>query len=826
MLEALYKKFIFRKPKAILAFLAVLILLLGFFASKLEIDASAETLLLENDKDLEYSRVITELYRAEDSLVLTFTPKTGDIFDPQALVLLKKLEIEIEALPLVDSVTTVLNVPLLQSPAKPVRELLKKIPTLESPDTNMTLAKKELLSSPLYSENLVSPDFKTMALSINLVYDTLYFELLKKRDDLQAKKREKSIAKDELVVLKEAQETFKEYRDKTRAENHENILAIRAIMENYKDENVALHLGGLPMIADDLVTFVKSDLKTFSYVVFGLLILMLGILFRQARWIFLPLTVCIVAVIVTSGLLGLFGWEITVVSSNFISLQLIMTMSLVIHLTVKYRELLEKSPESSQEALVLETVSSMAKPSFFVVITTITGFSSLVLSQILPIINFGWMMSIGVSISLLTTFVLFPAVVMLLEKITPKKKAVSEFSFTNLIATITYKNRKPVLLITGLFVLFSLSGATQLFVENSFINYFKQESQLYQGMAVIDQKLGGTTPLDVIINFKEAEETVSALSQEDDLDSFDDEFESDEYSEEYWFTEYKMEKVKEVHRYLETLPAVGKVLSLATMGEVGKTFNDGKYLDSFELALLYKELPQSFKKVVLSPYINIEKNQLRVMVRIKDSMEGLRRDALIKQINHDLTKIVNPQSEDFKLTGMLILYNNMLNSLFDSQIRTLGAVVFVLFLMFLVLFRSLKVALIAITVNIIPVGVIFGVMGWLSIPLDMMTITIAAISIGIAVDNTIHYIHRYKTEFAQSNDYVLSMFNSHRSIGTAMYYTAITIMIGFSVLMLSEFVPTIYFGLLTLVAMLMAILADLMLLPTLLLLFKPFKKLS
>lgn len=825
MIENFYTRFILRYPKTILLVLGLVITLLGFFAAKLEIDASAETLMLENDKDLEFSRVITERYRVEDFLVLTFTPKNGDIFAPHSLQTLKKLQDDIVKLPLVDSVTTVLTVPLLQSPAKPVRELLKKIPTLESPDTNMTQAKKELLSSPLYRENLVSKDFKTTALLINLAYDTLYFELLRSRDDLQAKKRHKTITDEEQQKLNIAQQKFKTYRDKIRIESHQNIVAIRAIMDQYQ-QNTYLHLGGLPMIADDMVTFVKSDLKTFSLVVFALLSIILSILFKQPRWVLIPLTVCMVAVVATSGLLGMFGWEITVVSSNFISLQLIMTMSLVIHLTVKYRELLEKHPDLPQKTLVLQTVTTMAKPSFFVVITTVTGFSSLVLSQILPVINFGWMMSIGVTSSLLVTFIIFPTVVLLLEKKVPQKDKKMRFSFTGFIATITYKHKKLVIVFTTVTVIFSLSGSTKLFVENSFINYFKKETQLYQGMKVIDQKLGGLTPLNVIINFKEdiAKNTKTSLSEEDELDSFDDEFESQEYSDEYWFTAQKMEKVKKVHNYLESLPAVGKVLSLATMGEVGKSFNDGKDLDSFELALLYKELPESFKKVVLAPYVNIEHNQLRVTVRIIDSLEGLRRDALIKKINYDLSQILNPKAESFRLTGMLILYNNMLNSLFDSQIRTLGAVVFMLFLMFLVLFRSFKVALIAIIANIIPVGVIFGFMGWFAIPLDMMTITIAAISIGIAVDDTIHYIHRYKLEFSQTHDYKTSMFNSHKSIGTAMFYTSITIMIGFSVLVLSEFVPTIYFGLLTMLAMFMAIVADLVLLPMLLVLFKPFKK--
>ncbi|MFH1854947.1 MAG: MMPL family transporter, partial [bacterium] len=433
MIENFYTRFILRYPKTILLVLGLVITLLGFFAAKLEIDASAETLMLENDKDLEFSRVITELYRVEDFLVLTFTPKNGDIFAPHSLQTLKKLQDDIVKLPLVDSVTTVLNVPLLQSPAKPVRELLKKIPTLESPDTNMTQAKKELLSSPLYRENLVSKDFKTTALLINLVYDTLYFELLRSRDDLQAKKRHKTITDEEQQKLNIAQQKFKTYRDKIRIESHQNIVAIRAIMDKYQ-QNTYLHLGGLPMIADDMVTFVKSDLKTFSLVVFALLIIILSILFKQPRWVLIPLTVCMVAVVATSGLLGMFGWEITIVSSNFISLQLIMTMSLVIHLTVKYRELLEKHPDLPQKTLVLQTVTTMAKPSFFVVITTVTGFSSLVLSRILPIINFGWMMSIGVTCSLLVTFIIFPTVVLLLKKKVPQKDKKMHFSFTSFIA--------------------------------------------------------------------------------------------------------------------------------------------------------------------------------------------------------------------------------------------------------------------------------------------------------------------------------------------------------------------------------------------------------
>jgi predicted RND superfamily exporter protein len=378
-------------------------------------------------------------------------------------------------------------------------------------------------------------------------------------------------------------------------------------------------------------------------------------------------------------------------------------------------------------------------------------------------------------------------------------------------------------------IIFSLTGANQLFVENSFIDYFKKDTDIYKGMKNIDENLGGTTPLDVILTFKDDKnnKVLNNASQENDeeLDSFEDEFDDEKDDKTYWFTTSKMEKIRAIHNYLDSLPQIGKVLSLSTLDEVGKILNNGKYLDSFALALLNQKLPQKYKKILLNPYVNIETNQARITARIIDSKPNLRRDELIKKINHDLSKIINPKTQNFQLSNLLILYNNMLQSLFDSQISTLGVVVLILFVMFLILFKSLRIAIIALIVNIVPVGVIFGFMGWMKIPLDMMTITIAAISIGIAVDNTIHYIHRFKLELVKNNnDLKQTMFNTHKSIGVAMFYTSLIIMVGFSVLVLSNFIPTIYFGLLTLIAMFMAILSDLLLLPVLLLLFSRFQK--
>ena len=794
-------------------------------ALKLEIDASAETLLLEGDKDLEFSREVAKQFDASSILIVTYTVK-DDLLSETNIQNIKALSKEIQKIKIVESINSIVNVPLLQSPPRPLKELIKDIPTLESPNIDKALVKQEFLQSAIYKKNLVSADFKTTALSINLKRDETYFDLINKRDRYKKLKNLQGLSETEQESLKQAELELKSYRDSMRELNHNSIKKIREILKNFSDKNknIKLHLGGVDMIADDMVEFVKYDLETFGLVIVGLLILILFILLREVRWVVIALFICTTSLIITSGILGYFGWEITVVSSNFISLQLIMNMSLVLHLIIKYKELHAKNQNDTQERLIIDSVSSMFKPSFFVVITTIAGFSSLVFSNILPVINFGWMMSIGIVISLIITFILFPVILIFFSKSDIKDDDKNKIPFTSKVANVAYNYKKTILTMTLVVILFSISGAMKLRVENSFIDYFKKDTAIYQGMVVIDQKLGGTSPLDIILTFKENSDDIESVEivdeESDELDDFADEFEeNEEDKEKYWFTQSKMQKITKIHNYLDSLEPIGKVLSLATVGEIIKTLNGGEEADSLTLALLYKELPEKYKKIILSPYIDIENNRVRISTRVIDSMPNLQRDKLIKKISKDLTDMLNPKYEEYRVSNILVMYNNMLQSLFESQIKTIGIVVLILFAMFLILFQNLKIAIIAITVNTIPVGVIFGFMGWMNIPLDMMTITIAAISIGIAVDDTIHYIHRFNLEYKNSKDIKKSMYNSHASIGTAMFYTSTIIIVGFSVLVLSNFIPTIYFGLLTMLAMLMAIVADLLLLPVLLLIF-------
>ena len=741
MIKALYTKFILGFPKHVLVIVSILVSFLAYEAFNLKIDASAKTLLLEDDKDLAYTRLVNKRYKSQDLLIIAYSPKKH-LLDDVTIKNISAISEEILKLSLVHSVDTIVTIPLLQTSNLSFAELANGAKTLTSEGIDKNEVKKELLNNPLYIENFVSPDFKTTSIMINL------------KDNFS-----------------------KDIR-------HKNIVEIRSIMKKYQAD-ADMFLGGADMIADDMITYVKNDLKNYGVIVLLLLILILYIVFKEIKWVFLPLLILFVSIVSSVGILGLFGWEVTVVSSNFISFQLILTTSIIIHLVVRYRELATQAPEREQKELIIQTVSSMAKPTFFAVITTIAGFSSLVLSGILPVINLGWMMSTSLILSFILTYTLFGTIMLYLKPSIPNKTFEKKFAITQILSNIVQKHYTAIYILTIFIIFFSISGASKLVVENSFINYFKTSTEIYQGMSIIDKQLGGTTPLDVTIDLIEKDNTqesskISNNEAEDDfLDDFDDEFDSKTQENQYWFTSNKMEKIEKVHAYLESIPELGKVLSFGTVLRVGKSINDNKELDNFQLALLYNEFPDELKKQVLSPYLSIKDNQVRFTIRIVDSNPDLRRDELLKKIKQELNEKIGIQKEHIHLSGIMLLYNNMLQSLFKSQILTLGIMVILLFGMFWALFKSFRIGIVAIIANIIPIGIVFGFMGWLSIPLDMMTITIASISIGIAVDDTIHYLYRYRKEYLKVGDYVKAMQSSHTSICHDMTYTSLSIYIVF-----------------------------------------------
>jgi predicted RND superfamily exporter protein len=824
-----FDRLILQHPLAVILCVLALLGLLAYEARYFRLDASAETLVLENDEDLRYARQISARYGQSDFLVLTYTPKAS-LFSQDTLSTLTSLRDELRSLEHVVSVNSILSIPLLGSPPVSLKDLNADLPTLESPGVDIEKAKIELSQSPLCQKLLLSSDLQTTALLINFQEDEIFRKLLGHRNTLLQTEASGTMTVSERAELERVEEQLSEHRDKMRRQRHRDIAAIRAIMDNYR-RDADLFLGGVSMIADDMISFIRNDLKVFGVGVLVFLILTLGIIFRAFRWILLPMLCCVVSAVCMIGLLGWLGWEVTVISSNFISLQLIITMAITVHLIVRYRELLSLTPETPNRQLIFETIQSKLKPCVYTVLTTIAGFGSLVLCDIRPVIAFGWMMIVGLIVSLMVTFILFPAVLILIPKEKPPERRDWRFSLTSIMARFT-ENHGPFIVGIGILVfVLSVVGISKLQVENCFIDYFGKDTEIYKGMKVIDERLGGTTPLDVIVDFEgpqaqPAAAEPAAAQADEELDVFDefDEFEEAGTDEKYWFTAEKMAQVKDIHNYLESLRETGKVMSLATMLIIMERVNDGKPLDGLELALVYNEASKQLKTMLIEPFVSVEHNQVRFWVRVIDSDKTLRRNELLKEIRADLTGKLGLGPERVHLTGLLVLYNNMLQSLFGSQTLTLGITVMILTGMFLVLFRSLRIAVIAMIPNVLPVAFVLGVMGWLDIPLDMMTITIAAISLGIAVDDTIHYIHRFKIEFQSDRKYLPTMHRCHGSIGHAMYYTSVTIIIGFSILVLSNFMPSVYFGMLTGLAMLIALVAALTLLPRLLILGRVFGK--
>ena len=644
-------------------------------------------------------------------------------------------------------------------------------------------------------------------------------EYIRVKDKYFDQSIETGLTTEEKLNYKKFLKEYEEYKNLYNIRNHQNITEIRDVINKY-GESAKIHLGGIPMIADDMMSYIKSDIVVFGIGVFIFIILTLWFIFRNFKWVIMPLLGCATSVIIMVGLLGLIGWKVTVISSNFIALMLILNMAMNIHVTVRFLQLKKEFPNLTKEEAVFEASKKMMLPILYTVLTTICAFLSLVFSGIKPIIDFGWMMTLGLIVSLLVTFLLLPSLLNLFSSENEIGIKDTEKSLiTSALGSFTKNNEILIFGTTFLIIIFSIVGILRLEVENSFINYFDKKTEIYKGMKKIDEDLGGTTPLNIILKFpvkkKETKE------ENDEFDEWEEETETNEDKAKYWFTRDKMDKIIQVHDYLDSLPEIGKVLSFGSILRVAEDLNN-KELQSLEIAVLYSKIPSAIKKEIVTPYISVDKDEARISVRIKDSLEDLRRNDLIQKIDKDLNTKLGFDREEYKLAGVLILFNNLLQSLFKSQILTLGIVMLGIFLMFLILFRNIIISSIGVVPNFIAAFFILGIIGLLGIPLDMMTITIAAITIGIAVDNSIHYIYRFKEEFNKINNYNKTLDRCHRTVGIAILNTSITIVFGFSILILSNFIPTIYFGIFTGIAMLLAMISVLTLLPKLILILKPF----
>ena len=850
-----YRRVVLEHPLIII--LAVLILT-GLASTQIEntrLDISSDSLLLRDDPDLEFFRELNAHYDLSDFLVLTWKPK-APLLDDASLLPLAGMVAELRALPKVSSVASVLDVPLLESPPLLLSDLADadNLPTLSDLDVDRELALKELTTSPIYSGLLADVAGSVTAVEVNIHTSPEQGALFNERESLRKLEATGDISVIQRERLYQVEADYDGIQLIENQHRSDLVKNIRDIASRYRD-SAEIFLGGVPMITADMISFVRSDLIVFGGAIIGIMVLVLAFVFRDWRWVFAPILNCAVIASITLGLLAWLDWRMTVISSNFVAVLLIITLSLSVHLIVRYRELEQTNPDMDKLKRAIDTMRLMVVPCFYTTITSIVAFASLLIAGVQPVIDFGLMMTVGIVISFTITFLLIPSLIVLLPESSRGRSTMKENVTIIRHFSIYVEHYGGVIIgVAVVLLLASAVGISLLKVENRFIDYFKESTEIYQGMELLDTRLGGTIPLDIILYpptearapadmLSEHATNTDAGYEEADLSSGGDFFTDDPFAKDflgsdsfggvassedaasrkssYWFTPQGRRLLDRAHDIVNARPETGKVLSLSTAFDV----MDGLYgrtLGAVELALVENNLPENVKNRLITPYFNSGLNETRISVRVMESNKELRRDKFLKELRTTLIDELDIEPEQVRFTSLLVLYNNVLQSLFHSQILTIGVVFLAIGGMFWVLFKSLSMALLCLAPNVLAAGIVLGVMGLSGIPLDIMTVTIAAIVVGIGVDDCIHYIHRFQSEFAKSKDYHVAMRRSHDSIGRAMYYTTVTIMVGFSLLTVSHFTPSFYFGVLTDVAMIAAVMGALLLLPKLILIFKPF----
>lgn len=813
-INQLYKKFL-ERPKLILITLIIIFSFSIYNAKNFQLDASADSLLLENDPDLNYLRAVNERYLSEEFFVITYTPKKK--INEESLQELKKFVDEINNIKWVSKSISVLNAPLFESSDQPLIEKIKNIQYIVTPGIEINRALNELKNSPVYKRLIINDDATTFGIVVYIKDNKEYLSALKTNKNFLDKQQNNKLSEKDLKDF----ELHKEILEKLKKEHNKNLelynIQIRSHISKYK--NIAdINLSGIPMIADDLISFVKKDITVFGSGVFIFILITLWFIFRDIRWVIFPLLSCFLSIAIMVGMLGYLNWKVTVISSNFISLMLILTMEINIHYVERYKQLQAEFPKKKENYLAYLTTTKIFTPILYAVLTTVLAFLSFIFCDIKPVIDFGWMMTLGLFISLFVSMILLPYLII---KFKPKATPIHESKDSKLaeiFASIAINQKFLVLAFSTIILLLSIYGMTKLKVENSFINYFDKKTEIYQGMKLIDEKLGGTTPLEIILKFKDVENKNN--KNDDDFFQGSD---SNEYKDSYWFTNFRVNNIVNVHKYLESLPEIGKVLSFYSILQLGEKINDNKKLGPLEMAIMHTKLPDDIKKSIVTPYVSIENNEARISLRIIDSNPNLNRKELLIKIQKDLEEKLNLKKDEFKITGVLVIFNNLLQSLFDSQIKTLGITFAGIFILLLILFKSLSWSIVAAIPNFTAALFILGSLGLFNVPLDMMTITIASITVGIAIDNSIHYIYRFREEFKVNKNYKKTIQICHRSVGKAIINASLTIVFGFSILILSNFIPSIYFGIFTGLAMLTAMTLVLTLMPQLIAIIKPFK---
>lgn len=775
----------------VLVVVAGLTAALGWQARHFRVDASPDTLLTPDNEHYIETRIVEERFGSSESLVVAYQPTAHDLLSPATFEDLRQLTEELSALPRVASVRSLLNVPLPSPEGEALAGDDLSNSTLQDREWSYSDLPELLRGHPIYEGLLIDPDQTVTALQIRFATNEPLEAL--ERDILALERRTldgelEDAEAERLEKLQQQAEPLRQQLARTRAEE---MTQVRRIISDF-DDDANLYIGGIHALEQGLIEIIEHDLRLFGTVIAIAVCVLLLVLFRSVPWMLIPVAACGASVAGTIGTFVLLDLEVTVISANFVALQIILTLAIAMHLIVEYRQRQARQPDDSTIDLVRHTLARKWRPCLYAGLTTSVGFGSLVLSGIQPVISFGWMMIVATLISLALTLALFPALVVVLRpKVSPATAEGLLDRLLRWLAHVASGRRRTVVASSGVLLVAGLAGCLLLEVENSFLAYFDESTEVHRDLSFIDRNLTGTTPLDLVYTLPpEASAPDRILTAEG------------------------VQELQRIHQRLESHEAIGKVLSVTSFTALARRLNDDRPITETELTAAYRLIPEATRDELIGGFFDPQSGEVRFSARIRDTTPNLDRSALLDAVRSDMQQLDIP-TERYSLSNLAVLYDDILDRLFTSQVLTLGVVLAALGIAFWISFGSLRVAMIALIPNLLAAATVFGTMGWLGIELDVMTITIAAVTMGIAVDDTIHYVHRH-LELSREDDIEAATLGTHRSVGVAIFYTTAIIALGFSLLMTSSFVPSEIFGGLTALAMVVAMLADLTLLPVLL----------
>ncbi|MBI4576593.1 MAG: MMPL family transporter [Planctomycetes bacterium] len=790
-----YRWLVLHSPANVLAVLLAAALFMGAQLRGLELDAGSQSLVLEDDPEQRVYDRSRLVFGSDEYLIVA--GRDAGLFTPEGVARLRDLTARLEALDGIGSVLSPTNVRLFRSSEDPpgmLGMLFADPVRLDSEECDLGRARAELTGHRLYGENLVAADGEHFALYATLARDP---EGLRSEEEVY--RLQEALEDPGLTVDGRAGLEAELAAARTTYLGHERVrkaARLRAVDEAWRvlesastgdGGGRAYRMSGLPMVIAEMIRYLDGDLRVFGAAALALVTGLLALVFRRVAWVLLPLFSCLVTVALVMGAMVLADRKTTVITANVSSLLLIITLAHAVHLIVRYQE-------STGDDRLGSTLAALARPCLYTAITTCAGFGSLWISRIRPVMDFGVFMSWGTLAAFVVSFLVFPAWVTLMP---PREASRLESHPARSLARLAgWTLRWRAWIVAASLLLFAAGGwgMTRIVAETRFIDYFREGTRLHQGLDFVDRHLGGTTTLEVIVEGPE---------------------------EGYFRSGARLREVLELKDYLMENPAVGKVL---TLPDVLKEFRDvmaGLGLEEVPTAELVHQAETILGRETLRSYATADYRSTRVFVRIRESAPTLERGRLLEELGAALEARGWFPGARVEVTGIFVLYTNMLRSLVDSQERSLGLVLAAIGAMLWVLFRSLRLAAIAMVPNLLPVVLVLGVMGWTGVPLDMSTLMIAGVSLGMAVDGSIHYLTRFRSEFAATGDYRGALELAHGSIGRAIVYTAVSVILGFSVLGLSSFKPTVYFGLLTSLSMAAALFGSLTLLPALVLILRP-----